>query len=765
MRERIKNIPLFRIVTGLFVGFLLLAWLNYVVIHNCTEAITTAGQEIDSAGKTRMLSQKILLLLNLYEEKPSVEDDLLAAMDEHDEILNTFAEGGHLRSIAGRLEIDPVSGHPKLVLNRALALWDSVQSNINILINAPFTVDTTVVRTVLVSSGDSLGTMVPNSSLETIQMDNPARQRASNFLLQQRDKWLKANNQFVIALVDSNDERVSYLNMVLLLFALINTLCIILVLYGCYLYIFKPLEELGNVSDQLESGNLHVRYHYKSNNEIGIITSCLNSLAGNLEQSRDFIKEIAQGNLDKQLIASDEALKNDGIENALLQMRDQMQQRAAEDEQRKWTNEGLSKFVNILRNNNDLKQLCDAMISNLVDYTNSNQAGVYLLTDEETNPRLELISLYAYDTQKFDKKYYRISEGLVGQTFAEGKTTYLLEVPQDYIRITSGLGDTTPNNILLVPLISEDVNYGVLEIASFQVLEEYQIQFVERLMESFASTIASVKVNQKTKVLLEESQQLTEQMQAQEEEMRQNMEELTATQEEMSRKETAMNQQMKAIDNLIAMAEYATDGSVIAANGRFADLAGIDQRAVMSKSFSDLHDDTMPFVTVMSGEPWKGESLKNSATSSETLISQMSPIMDEGGEVTRVVEIVTEAERVAVESSSELDEVELALRQNLEELEITQEQLNRKLTDTTSVVQALEQTVPFFTVDATGVIKKMSDKARSVVGNATNLDNLGATPDMLSNKEIKLNDSKNNSLSAKVLLLPHANHEYLIIWN
>ena len=78
---------------------------------------------------------------------------------------------------------------------------------------------------------------------------------------------------------------------------------------------------------------------------------------------------------------------------------------------------------------------------------------------------------------------------------------------------------------------------GVIEIASFNILEEYEIQFIEKVAESIASTISNMKINQQTTKLLSETQAQSAQMHSQEEEMRQNLEEMTAIQEEMQRKE------------------------------------------------------------------------------------------------------------------------------------------------------------------------------------------------------------------------------------
>jgi PAS domain S-box-containing protein len=98
------------------------------------------------------------------------------------------------------------------------------------------------------------------------------------------------------------------------------------------------------------------------------------------------------------------------------------------------------------------------------------------------------------------------------------------------------LGEANPKCFLIVPLKSEEEVIGVIELASFNTFQDYQISFMEKVGESIASTMVTTQNNQRNKVLLEQSHLLTEQMRAQEEEVRQNLEEMQATQEEMVRK-------------------------------------------------------------------------------------------------------------------------------------------------------------------------------------------------------------------------------------
>jgi len=125
----------------------------------------------------------------------------------------------------------------------------------------------------------------------------------------------------------------------------------------------------------------------------------------------------------------------------------------------------------------------------------------------------------------------------VGQVFLERSTVVLKDVPKGYTHITSGLGEATPKNVLIVPMIYNEKTEGVVEIAGFEEWKEHQRHFMDKATEYMAAALSSVRSTYKMKLVLEQMQTQTEQLHAQEEEMRQNMEELAATNEEMKRKE------------------------------------------------------------------------------------------------------------------------------------------------------------------------------------------------------------------------------------
>jgi methyl-accepting chemotaxis protein len=163
----------------------------------------------------------------------------------------------------------------------------------------------------------------------------------------------------------------------------------------------------------------------------------------------------------------------------------------------------------------------------------------------------------------------------------------MTKIPESYISITSGLGDESPGALVIVPLVLNEVAFGVIEIASFHEFHPYQIEFMEKIGESVASTISGVNVSMRTALLLEKSQQQAEEMKAQEEEMRQNMEELHATQEEMARKGSETDGILNALDAASYVIEYDVNGKIINISDSYLKLLSISRQEVIGTHNAD----------------------------------------------------------------------------------------------------------------------------------------------------------------------------------
>jgi methyl-accepting chemotaxis protein len=319
---------------------------------------------------------------------------------------------------------------------------------------------------------------------------------------------------------------------------IIGLLLLTLVIWKISGGIVDSLESTNTLLKDLSVGDIDLNKKLKvtSENRLGQMSNSVNVLMEELNKKAEFSKQIGEGDMTADFEISSDL---DILGNSLISMRDNLKSANKEEAHRRWATEGLAEFSETLQSDADnMDTFCGEIISSLVKYMNVVQGGIFLINDDDENERyLELKGAYAYERQKFLKKRLEIEEGLIGQSVLEKKHIYLKEIPNDYVNVTSGLGKSNPSTILIVPLMLNHEVFGAIELVSFGDFEPHEIEFVEKLSENIASTISSVKINYRTKSLLEQSKIQAEELQAQEEEMRQNMEELQATQEEMVRKE------------------------------------------------------------------------------------------------------------------------------------------------------------------------------------------------------------------------------------
>ncbi len=358
--------------------------------------------------------------------------------------------------------------------------------------------------------------------------------------------------------------------------------------------ISKPIKKTTELMKRIALGQLDesMLINIQTGDEIEEMSKAFNTSIAGFINKTEFASNIGRGNMDSEikLLSADDKLGQAllDMQNHLKHAREDEQLRKIEEDKRNWITQGLAKFSDILRlEHGNIEKLSFIIIQNLVNYLNANQGGLFILEDSDKEDiYLEMKACYAYDRQKFIDTKIKIGEGLVGACYLEKKPIYLTQIPDTYTKIASGLGEDSPNSLLIVPLKSNDDINGVIEIASFNKFEDYQIEFVEKVSESIASTIANAKIAARTSQLLEQSQQQAEEMKAQEEEMRQNMEELAATQEEMARKTSETEGIIKALEASSYTLEYDNKGYIQNISDSYCSFLGVSKQDCIGKHHS-----------------------------------------------------------------------------------------------------------------------------------------------------------------------------------
>lgn len=321
---------------------------------------------------------------------------------------------------------------------------------------------------------------------------------------------------------------------------------ILLAVYAAAALIFsnsltKEIKHIEAAAMDLSIGKITSNGQVSRMPELKQIVKAIGEAQNNIQTQSSFAEQIKAGNLSANY---DLHNASDKLGAALLSIKENLIGIYQEDQQRKWASEGLARFVQVLQSAKNLKDLSNDIVVNLVRTISANQGAIFFLNDENGEEALEMQACYAFNRSKHLTQKISPGEGLIGQAFLEKGTVYLKDVPKEFTRITSGLGEANPRHVLIVPLKINETVVGIVELASFNAFSDHVIAFVEKIGESIAHTVSSFRVTETTKRMLDESKAQAEQMRAQEEELRQNQEELQATQEAISRKYDALFQKL-----------------------------------------------------------------------------------------------------------------------------------------------------------------------------------------------------------------------------
>jgi PAS domain S-box-containing protein len=504
------------------------------------------------------------------------------------------------------------------------------------------------------------------------------------------------------------------------------------------IFLFRPfssdLQHVRNSLEQIEKGGTIDESYHAGNYEMQEIFSVVRKISGTLKSMTEFTHEIGKGNLERQLELTGE---QGTLGNSLLQMqenfireRKEREKQLSIEKDQRWISDGLAKFDDILRNySKDLDKLTREVVKNFVKQIGSNQGGLFLINDyEQNNVFLELYATYAYDKERNLKKSLPLDQGLSGRAVQEKKIIHITDIPQDYVFITSGLGKRRPNTLLIIPLITAGQVIGVIETASFSNFDKKTLEFVEKVSENIAVTIATVKMNTRTAMLLEKSQQQSEELSAQEEEMRQNLEELQSTQEASERRELELKGIINAVNSSSLLIEFDMEGHVMNINEQFLNLldltidqiANIDYKFFISKDEEEEYRDI--WNRLSEGETIQKETKVNIPNRELWLHETFTPVWDEEGQPYKILDIAKNITDIKLKDIrlKEQNEKIIQLEVEIDQIKDTQKFMQAEFENTSeqfdNFIKALENNLMTAEYDIDGNMIYISDQLLETIG-------------------------------------------------
>jgi signal transduction histidine kinase/DNA-binding response OmpR family regulator/CHASE3 domain sensor protein len=215
-----------------------------------------------------------------------------------------------------------------------------------------------------------------------------------------------------------------------------------------------------------------------------------------------------------------------------------------------WLRDGQNTLAERLVGIHELEPLAREVLAYVTRYVDGVVSAMYFRSEDGVLTRIGAYG-FAHDTAQHAHTIGP-GESLASQAAAERRTLVLRELPPDYIKVGSALGEAAPRELLIVPITNHGKIKGVVEIGFMHAVSDRDIEFLNLASPAIGAAVAAVVYRQRLQAALEESQALNEELQVQQEELRTANEEL----EEQSR---ALEESQSALENQQAELEQTND--------------------------------------------------------------------------------------------------------------------------------------------------------------------------------------------------------------
>jgi len=283
------------------------------------------------------------------------------------------------------------------------------------------------------------------------------------------------------------------------------------------------------------------------------LTENVNQLAENLTTQVRAISEVAsavtKGDL-TQMIRVEAKGEVEELKDTINQMIANLKETTLLNQEQDWLKSNLAKFTQMLQGQKDLNTVTRRILSELAQVVNAQQGMFYILEQDEdmANKKLKLFSSYAFNNNLHLVREYALGEGLVGQCALDKERILLTNVPKGYIKIVSGLGDSSPVNLIVLPVLFEKEIKAVIELASFEPFSEIHLDFLSQLTESIGIVLNTIETNSRTEELLAQSQSLTDELRRTNEELQDKAHLLVKQKEEVEAKNKEVEEARSSLE-------------------------------------------------------------------------------------------------------------------------------------------------------------------------------------------------------------------------
>src|SRR5438105_2038675 len=271
------------------------------------------------------------------------------------------------------------------------------------------------------------------------------------------------------------------------------------------------------------------------------VNAMANSLTMQVRNIADVATSVTKGDLTRQ-ITVDAQGELDELKTNINQMIANLRETTEKNQEQDWLKTNLARFSRLMQGQKDLDSVARLVMSELTPLVQARTGAFYIVEHDEGAPVLRLVASYAFKQRKHLSSTWHLGEGIVGQSALEKKPILLTNVPDDYIQITSGLGEAAPRNIITLPILFEGDVKAVVELASFLPFSQIHQTFLDQLQESIGVVLNMIQANMRTEELLQQSQKLTTELQSQSEELKRQQEELKRSNSELEAQARTLRQ-------------------------------------------------------------------------------------------------------------------------------------------------------------------------------------------------------------------------------